>query len=244
MGSACNNHPGERNSKRPRGPSGGMVQGLATADGFEEVSMSRIRQVPMVAFALALTVFASACHKKSDDKDEFAEQEKQVVAKAKPLLGIYQITAATRNPKACTAEGPALDLKDRDGYVVLVMGEMIGRQALMAYSCKSVAVCKQHAKKWSGGTFSYGFREITDGKLTAREFFTGFSRKGKCERGAVSKILLVPDGPGIKITVHKTQVDYPAGPDKMCSTRTVRRLVKGKPCSQLTVYRAKKISGL
>ncbi len=206
--------------------------------------MSRIRHVPIVALALALAFVAGACKKKTDDKDEFAEQEKQVVAKAKPLLGIYRITAATRNPKVCTAEGPALDMKGRDGYVVLVMGEMIGRQALMAYSCESVAVCKKHAKKWTGGTFSYGFREITDGKLTAREFFTGFSRKGKCERGAVSKILLTPDGAGIKIAVHKTLVDYPADPDKMCSTRTVTKLVKGKPCNQLTVYRAKKISGL
>jgi hypothetical protein len=208
---------------------------------------SRVRSgLVTLVLPCVLGVFAlSACKGSGTaDKDTAAQREKAVIAKATPLLGIYEITKTTRNPKVCTSEGAALSAEGRDGFVVFVMGELMFRKALMAYSCKTVAGCRKHAKKWEGGTFHYSFRKITGGKLTGVKIFTGFFRKSVCKNGHSASNTVVPDGAGVTITVRSTKVDYPANAEGHCDTRIVRKRIKGKPCNELTVIRAKKVASL
>ncbi len=190
------------------------------------------------------TLALSACKGNKSDKDTAAEREKAVIAKATPLLGIYKITKTTHNPKVCTAEGAVLSDEGRDGFVVLVMGELMVRKALMAYSCGTVAECRKHVQKWEGGTFHFNFREITKGKLTGAEYFTGFFRKSVCKNGHTATSTVVSEGTGVTITVRKIKVSYPANAKGHCDTRTARKRAKGKPCNDLTVIRTKKIANL
>lgn len=194
------------------------------------------------AVILLLSLLAAGCGK---DKGMSNDSEKKLIEAAKPYLGIYQITASTRNDKGCEGEGESILNKDSDGYVVMSLAPGLLGKVLQVASCKDVPQCKEYAKKWGGGDFMVSFGDVSGKALTGVEFFTGFSSKDKtCEKGSTAALTLQKDGPGIRIEKRAVLVSYPADEKGFCSTTEVKKHAKGKPCSQLSVIRAKRVSDL
>jgi len=170
---------------------------------------------------------------------------------AEALQGIYTIGSFTRNEATCDAEGPdATSTLSGDTHLLGIVQSFVGQEVLSFYSCQGEQDCRdKQAKIESNGSFGFAYgAQLSEGSGTSfrgTTVSTGFSSAEGCVDGSVARLTAVLSGNALRIESRKTVADtYPPDSGGFCTTDLARKAAAGKPCSEIEVMTATRVSGL